>query len=103
MKILKESFHPYLVSCLSSRLNIDRLTTVQTKSIPLILKGHDCLIKSVTGSGKTFTYVLPIIQNIKNKEPKISRTDGLFSLIIVPTRELVLQCYEVFEVLCKVS
>ena len=95
--------HPHLISFLASKLNIIKLTNVQSKSIPVILNKHDCLVKSVTGSGKTLAYIIPIIQRLQEKTPKISRNDGIFALIIVPTRELVMQCYNILESLCKVS
>lgn len=100
---LKNRIHPHLISCLANKLNINKMTSVQSKSIPLIMDKFDCLIKSVTGSGKTLAYVIPIIQRIQEKVPKITRNDGIFALIIVPTRELVMQCYNILESLCKVS
>lgn len=100
---LKDRIHPHLISCLAARQGITKMTNVQSKSIPVILDGFDCLVKSVTGSGKTLAYVIPIIQRLQAKEPKISRNDGIYALIIVPTRELVMQCYSLLESLCKVG
>ena len=39
-------------------------TEIQQQTIPLILKGTDVIGRSETGSGKTFAYLLPLIQNI---------------------------------------
>ena len=64
---------------------------LQLKAIPTVLAGKDALIKSQTGSGKTLAYALPIIHKLQEREPKIQRTDGLFALVVVPTRELVIQ------------
>lgn len=99
---LKDRIHPHLIACLAARQGITKMTNVQSKSIPVILDGSDCLIKSVTGSGKTLAYIVPIIQRLQQKTPKISRNDGIYALIIVPTRELVMQCYSILESLCKV-
>lgn len=79
------------------------MTTVQQKGIPVILSGKDVLIRSQTGSGKTLTYSLPIIELLQKITPKITRNSGLKALIVVPTRELALQTYECFLKLLKVS
>ena len=39
-------------------------TKVQEKVIPIVINGHDVLVNSETGSGKTACYLLPIIQKI---------------------------------------
>ena len=100
---LNDRIHPHLIACLAARQGITKMTNVQSKSIPVILDEFDCLVKSVTGSGKTLAYIIPIIQRLQAKTPKISRNDGIYALIIVPTRELVMQCYGILESLCKVS
>lgn len=94
--------HPFIVSNLEQNLNITTVTTVQKKAIPEIMTGRDVLIRSQTGSGKTLTYALPIIQSLQEIRPKITRSTGLIALIIVPTRELALQSYECFLKLVKV-
>ncbi|XP_042887829.1 probable ATP-dependent RNA helicase DDX31 isoform X2 [Penaeus japonicus] len=91
---------PQLVSALE-KLGFRSMTTVQQKSMPSILSGKDALVKSQTGSGKTLTYALPIINNLMAQTPQIQRSDGLLALVIVPTRELALQSYQWFEKLCK--
>jgi ATP-dependent RNA helicase DeaD len=64
-------------------------TPVQQKLIPLIIAGRDVIAQSETGSGKTLSYALPIID-------RTERTDGLTTLILAPTRELALQISEEF-------
>jgi ATP-dependent RNA helicase DeaD len=59
-------------------------TPIQKKIIPAILDGRDVLAQSETGSGKTISFAIPIIEKINTK-------DGLCSLILVPTRELCMQ------------
>jgi ATP-dependent RNA helicase DDX27 len=66
-------------------------TKVQEKVLPIIARGHDVLINSETGSGKTACFLLPIIQKIITN--KNSRTP-IKSLILLPTRELAYQCSE---------
>ncbi|GFQ67765.1 probable ATP-dependent RNA helicase DDX31 [Trichonephila clavata] len=95
------NLHPHLVSCLISRLEVIKATKVQEETIPIILDGRDVLVKSCTGSGKTLAYAIPIVQKLQEIQPKIKRSDGIFALIIVPTRELALQCFEIFSLLSK--
>jgi len=90
----------HLVKNLSD-LGIRTLTTIQSKALPVIMGGKDALIKSQTGSGKTLTYAIPIMQKLGTQSPKIDRKSGCFALIIVPTRELAVQSFEWFQKLCK--
>ena len=69
------------------RINIDKPTPVQLKAIPLILKGQNIMAQARTGSGKTLAFILPIIESLK-----FTRNEAL---ILVPTRELANQIYEV--------
>lgn len=64
-------------------------TTIQEKTIPLILKGKDVIGGSSTGSGKTLAFASGIIQNGKK--------GSLQALILVPTREIAIQITEVFK------
>ncbi|KAL5276919.1 DDX31 family protein [Megaselia abdita] len=93
--------HPHCVKNLSDLLSIKELTTVQQKAIPKALEGHDILVRSQTGSGKTLAYALPIVQKLQEIRPKLTRDIGIVALVIVPTRELALQTYELFVKLLK--
>ncbi len=59
-------------------------TPVQEQIIPAITGGRDVLAQSETGSGKTLSFAIPIIE-------QLNRRDGLKALILVPTRELATQ------------
>ena len=89
-------------------------TKVQEKVIPIALNGHDIFVNSETGSGKTACFLLPIVQRIiisrsskekKNKKNKNDMNDSQTiqnqALIIVPTRELALQCNEMLTKFLK--
>ncbi|UJR23602.1 hypothetical protein I4U23_026591 [Adineta vaga] len=89
--------HPHIISCLKQKFNITRLTNVQEKSIPAILTGEDVIVKSQTGSGKTLAYVIPLIHLIQSLEPAVRRETGPIAIVLVPTKELVQQIYEVFQ------
>jgi ATP-dependent RNA helicase DeaD len=59
-------------------------TTIQEKSVPLVLAGKDVIAGSATGSGKTLAFGSGIIQVSR-------RGDGIQSLVLTPTRELAEQ------------
>ena len=72
-------------------------TLVQSYSIPEIMKGGDVMIKSETGSGKTLSYLIPIVQRLQGLEKRIDRSDGAYAIILVPTRELCVQIEETIK------
>ena len=59
-------------------------TTIQKKSIPVILEGKNVIVAAPTGSGKTLCYAVCAVQNSKVG-------NGLQTIIIAPTRELTKQ------------
>ncbi|KAM6431064.1 ATP-dependent DNA helicase DDX31 isoform 1-T1 [Liasis olivaceus] len=93
--------HPHLISTITSCLKISSMTSVQKETIPTLLQGKDALVRSQTGSGKTLAYSIPLVQSLQKLEPKIKRSDGPYALILVPTRELVLQSFETLQKLLK--
>lgn len=64
-----------------------KLTDIQSKSLPLALKGKDVLGAARTGSGKTLAFLIPVLEALLRK--KWGPNDGLGALVISPTRELV--------------
>ncbi|KAJ8038619.1 putative ATP-dependent RNA helicase DDX31 [Holothuria leucospilota] len=93
--------HPYMVSNLEKEMGFEKATTVQEKAIPVVMKGGDVLIKSQTGSGKTLSYGIPIVQELQSAEGKVQRSDGVYAVILVPTRELAMQSFETIQKLVK--
>ncbi|XP_059047529.1 probable ATP-dependent RNA helicase CG8611 [Achroia grisella] len=93
--------HPHSVANLKQNLSLTELMTVQQNAVPIILQGRDILIRSQTGSGKTLAYALPIIEGLQAIRPKINRYDGIRVVVVVPTRELAVQTYELFLKLVK--
>ena len=81
---------PHIVDCLKKRFELKRMTRIQENTIPAILDGQDCFVKSQTGSGKTLAYAIPIIQRLATIKPNLKRTDGIKALVLVPTREVSL-------------
>ncbi|MBI9069543.1 MAG: DEAD/DEAH box helicase [Salinivirgaceae bacterium] len=82
------------------KLGFKKPTDIQFKSIPPIIKGEDVLAIAQTGTGKTAAFAIPIIDKIHRKK-STSRKDGVKCLVMVPTRELAKQIWEVFEMLSK--
>jgi len=72
---------------------------IQIEAIPAILKKKDVLGIAQTGSGKTASYVLPILMNLQNSA--LSQSRHINVLVLVPTRELAMQVGEVFYMLGK--
>lgn len=77
----------------TERLNYAAPYPIQAEAIPAILKGHDVLAIAKTGSGKTASFVLPILQQFQKKAPAKNRQ--ITALVLVPTRELAMQVEEV--------
>lgn len=72
---------------------------IQKQAIPVILKGQDVLGIAQTGSGKTASYVLPVLSSLNAKEGAKDRQVEV--LVLVPTRELAEQVKDVFNVFKK--
>lgn len=70
-------------------------TPIQEKVIPLVLSGHDVMARAQTGSGKSASFVLPILELWTKK--KGEGKAKIKALVLTPTRELTLQVAEAFE------
>jgi len=67
-------------------------TPVQKRAIPIVLAGRDLVATAQTGTGKTAAFVLPLLEQLNNKEPV--RAKSIRALILAPTRELSVQVAE---------
>ncbi|KAG6872653.1 hypothetical protein C0995_007983 [Termitomyces sp. Mi166 len=95
-----------LVTHLTTKMNIAKPTSIQRSAIPALLKTpsdsssvRDVFIQSQTGSGKTLSFLLPIIQDLLplSSLSYIDRSIGTLAIIIAPTRELAKQISDVLE------
>lgn len=83
-----------------------RPTRVQRLAMPRVLAGHSLLIRSETGSGKTLSFLAPVVHCLltlhesKGVGP-LSRAHGTLALILAPTRELCQQIFTVATRLCQ--
>ena len=71
-------------------------TEIQENAIPVALKGQDILAIASTGTGKTLAFLLPIFEKLTKEE-----SGDINGLILVPTRELSEQIYQVSVTLAK--
>jgi ATP-dependent RNA helicase DDX31/DBP7 len=90
-----------LLSVVTHKLGLTRLTKIQADSFRPIVDGSDVLMRADTGSGKTLSYLVPIMQRLVTDFPKdtnpIHRKMGPLVVIISPTRELCLQISTVLD------
>ena len=69
-------------------------TPVQAGAIPPALEGRDILATAQTGTGKTLSFLIPLIEQMGSGTRAEVRTRGAFGLILLPTRELAMQVQE---------
>jgi len=84
-----------------TELEYQQPTPIQAQAIPSVLAGHDLIAGANTGSGKTATFALPMLQHLFlqqgakkssiSKDSKNSKGNYVAGLILVPTRELAKQ------------
>ncbi|WP_343748376.1 DEAD/DEAH box helicase [Fluviicola sp.] len=90
---------PFLLQALAE-MNYERPYPIQEIAIPAILTGKDVLGIAPTGSGKTASYVLPVLTQLSMSKGE-TRNRHIQSLILVPTRELAIQVEEVFKTFAR--
>lgn len=76
-----------------------RPTPIQIQGLPVALSGRDMIGIAFTGSGKTLTFVLPMLMMALQEEVRLPlvRGEGPTGLIVCPSRELARQTYEVVD------
>ncbi|TRM69309.1 P-loop containing nucleoside triphosphate hydrolase protein [Schizophyllum amplum] len=102
--------NPLLIAHLEKKMSIAKPTAIQRAALPPLLGRlseenalRDVFIQAQTGSGKTLSYLLPIIQDLLplSSDSYIDRSIGTLAVIIAPTRELAQQISDVLENLLK--
>eukprot|EP00965_Chrysotila_dentata_P063358 2099942-Pleurochrysis_carterae.AAC.1 len=84
------------------KLGLGAMTPVQRAAIPTLLDGRDLLVRSPTGSGKTLAYAVPCVQKLVSLGlSQLTRKAGTLALVVLPTRELVVQTHETLAALCR--
>lgn len=101
---------PLITAHLASKMHISKPTSIQRATLPALLStastetsSRDVFIQSQTGSGKTLSFLLPIIQDLLplSSQSYIDRSIGTLAIIIAPTRELAKQISDVLEALLQ--
>ncbi|KAI5961579.1 PRP5 [Candida pseudojiufengensis] len=76
---------PATMTSVINDLNFTKPSSIQSQAIPIVLSGRDLIAIAKTGSGKTLSYVIPMMRHI------FDVSEGPTALILCPTRELALQ------------
>ncbi|KAG5648573.1 hypothetical protein DXG03_003184 [Asterophora parasitica] len=101
---------PLIVTHLITKMKITKPTSIQRSALPAFLTApsnpnnpRDVFIQSQTGSGKTLSFLLPILQDLLplSSLSYIDRSIGTLAIIIAPTRELAKQISDVLETLLQ--
>ncbi|MFA5117018.1 MAG: DEAD/DEAH box helicase, partial [Candidatus Omnitrophota bacterium] len=75
------------------RIKFKTPTPIQTKAIPLAIQGKDIIGVAQTGTGKTHSFAIPMVQILEQKK-------GI-GLVLAPTRELAIQIDEAFQEIAR--
>ncbi len=98
MSLTKLNLSPKILNALKDK-GYKESTPIQKKLIPAIFAGKDILAGAQTGTGKTASFALPILQELSNEFQKDRHYPK--AIVIVPTRELAKQVKESFELYGK--
>ncbi|MFH1788885.1 MAG: DEAD/DEAH box helicase [Candidatus Altiarchaeota archaeon] len=72
-------------------LGFTEMTAIQALALPIALEGKDMIGQAKTGTGKTLTFAVPIIEKVNPEEKRVQ------ALVLTPTRELAMQVSNEFE------
>ncbi|MDR1701937.1 MAG: DEAD/DEAH box helicase [Sporomusaceae bacterium] len=94
MSFAELGLSPLLTGVLA-KMGLKTPTAIQKEVIPFVLAGKDVIAQSPTGTGKTFAFLLPLIErlDLERGEPQ--------ALILAPTHELVIQIHRQAEEIAK--
>lgn len=85
-----------------AHLGFSTMTPVQAACVPLLLNYKDVVAEAVTGSGKTLAFLIPVIQILLQRKSTLRKYD-IGALILLPTRELATQVFEVLQTFLQFS
>lgn len=92
-----------LINNIKTELEIEKLTSIQSKALPLITDMNHVLLAAATGCGKTLAYALPIVAQLLSTKNKVRdrQMNTPLALILTPGRELAGQVATVVEKLTR--
>ncbi|WP_456297223.1 DEAD/DEAH box helicase [Vibrio sp. AK197] len=82
------NLNPAILTALTD-VGYSQPTDIQNKAIPVIMQGNDLIAAAQTGTGKTASFVLPILDRLSSGQTQ--KKKRVRALILVPTRELAIQ------------
>ncbi|KAA8574915.1 hypothetical protein EYC84_004152 [Monilinia fructicola] len=77
-----------------SSMGFEKMTPVQASTIPLFMGNKDVVVEAVTGSGKTLSFLIPVVEKLLRLEEPIKK-HHVGAIIVSPTRELATQIHSV--------
>lgn len=103
------ALRPEIIAHLRNKMALSHPTTIQKLAVPFLCDSapsgrKDALIQAQTGSGKTLSYLLPVLQDLlqcadslkaSGRKQPLDRSVGTMAIILVPTRELASQIHDV--------
>ncbi|KXG46535.1 protein of unknown function DUF4217 [Penicillium griseofulvum] len=75
-------------------MGFTRMTPVQASAIPLFMQHKDVVVEAVTGSGKTLSFLIPIVEKLLRLDQPLKK-HHVGAIVIAPTRELAVQIHQV--------
>ena len=98
--------NPSIMDGVTRQLNLGRPSKIQALAFNEVYKGTNCIIADQTGSGKTLSYLLPLMQRvIEHQRQKVilsPESRAPYIVVITPTTELALQVSKVVKSLANV-
>lgn len=89
-----------IATVIEEKLQYEKPSPIQAQAIPAVMSGRDLIGIAKTGSGKTISFLLPVLRQIID-QPPLKPGDGPIGLILTPTRELALQIHKEASVFAK--
>lgn len=81
--------------CFIEETGFKRMTPVQAIAIPLLMNNRDVAVEACTGSGKTLSFLIPIVEILLKCDAPNNSALNVGGLVLSPTRELSTQIYEI--------
>ncbi|CDW84857.1 dead-box atp-dependent rna helicase 24-like [Stylonychia lemnae] len=83
-----------------NKVGYEKPTPIQSQALPCTLQGRDVIGIAKTGSGKTLSYLIPMLVHILDQRP-LEKNEGPIGLVMAPTRELCQQIYNEYKKYAK--
>ncbi|KAG5466988.1 hypothetical protein LSCM1_01166 [Leishmania martiniquensis] len=91
---------PPTLSFLREHMKFTTMAPVQARTIPLFLTNYDVVVEAITGSGKTFAYLIPCLEMLlrpRCREVAQEYRNAVFAVLVLPSRELAQQVFQLVK------